>query len=227
MLGGRRLVLRYGYFYGPGSSISAHGSLAAEVAKRRLPIVGGGSGVWSFIHVEDAARPRSRRSRAGEPASYNVVDDEPARVREWIPALAQRARREAAAQRPGVARTPARGRVRRVHDDARAGRLQRTREGRARLDTALRELARGLPHGARLSRSARYFAASQFCPTPTSTPSGGSCSHTPHISRSISALAASGSAGGPSNSSSSWIVSSSRVCSPDSASARACAPSRA
>jgi nucleoside-diphosphate-sugar epimerase len=83
------LVLRYGYFYGPGSSISTHGALAAEVVKRRLPIVGGGGGVWSFIHVQDAAQATLAALSRGAPRTYNVVDDEPAPVREWIPALAQ------------------------------------------------------------------------------------------------------------------------------------------
>jgi 2-alkyl-3-oxoalkanoate reductase len=83
------LVLRYGYFYGPGSSISTRGSLAEEVAKRRLPIVGGGAGVWSFIHVHDAAQATLAALTHGASGAYNVVDDEPARVREWVPALAQ------------------------------------------------------------------------------------------------------------------------------------------
>lgn len=83
------LVLRYGYFYGPGSSISTHGALAGEVARRRLPIVGGGGGVWSFIHVEDAARATLAALTDGQSGAYNVVDDEPAPTREWIPALAQ------------------------------------------------------------------------------------------------------------------------------------------
>jgi 2-alkyl-3-oxoalkanoate reductase len=83
------LVLRYGYFYGPGSSISTRGALAGEVAKRRLPIVGGGSGVWSFIHVSDAAEATVAALTHGRAGAYNVVDDEPAPVREWIPALAQ------------------------------------------------------------------------------------------------------------------------------------------
>lgn len=82
------IVLRYGYFYGPRSSVSTHGALAAEVAKRRLPIVGGGSGVWSFIHVHDAADATVAALTRGQAGAYNVVDDEPVPVREWIPALA-------------------------------------------------------------------------------------------------------------------------------------------
>jgi nucleoside-diphosphate-sugar epimerase len=82
------LVLRYGYYYGPGTSISREGSLGREVARRRLPIVGGGTGVWSFIHIEDAARATVAALTRGTTGAYNIVDDEPARVSEWIPALA-------------------------------------------------------------------------------------------------------------------------------------------
>jgi 2-alkyl-3-oxoalkanoate reductase len=81
-------VLRYGYFYGPGSAISRAGSLGREVSRRRLPIVGGGGGVWSFIHLEDAARATVAALESERPGAYNVVDDEPAPVSEWVPALA-------------------------------------------------------------------------------------------------------------------------------------------
>jgi len=88
-LGAGGLVLRYGYFYGPATSISANGSVGQDVARRRLPIVGGGHGVWSFIHVQDAAHATATALTRGEPGVvYNVVDDEPAAVRQWIPALA-------------------------------------------------------------------------------------------------------------------------------------------
>jgi nucleoside-diphosphate-sugar epimerase len=89
VLGAGGLVLRYGYFYGPGTSISRHGALGEEIAKRRLPIVGGGTGVWSFIHIDDAARATAAALTHGDSAAYNVVDDEPAPVAEWVPALAQ------------------------------------------------------------------------------------------------------------------------------------------
>jgi nucleoside-diphosphate-sugar epimerase len=88
VLGASGVVLRYGYFYGPGTSISADGSLGREVVRRRLPIVGGGSGVWSFIHVRDAAQATAAALTNGSSGAYNVVDDEPAPVREWVPALA-------------------------------------------------------------------------------------------------------------------------------------------
>ena len=82
--------LRYGYFYGPGSAICARGSMGEELARRRLPIIGRGAGVWSFIHVDDAADATvAALTRAVPSGSYNVVDDDPAPVREWLPALAQ------------------------------------------------------------------------------------------------------------------------------------------
>jgi nucleoside-diphosphate-sugar epimerase len=82
-------VLRYGYFYGPGSAIARDGSTGEALAKRQLPIVGSGAGVWSFIHVDDAAVATIAALDAGKPGVFNVVDDEPARVADWIPALAE------------------------------------------------------------------------------------------------------------------------------------------
>ena len=89
VLGANGVVLRYGYFYGPRSAISRKGSMAADVARRRLPVVGSGSGVWSFIHVADAASATVAALALQGPKVLNVVDDEPARVAEWIPALGQ------------------------------------------------------------------------------------------------------------------------------------------
>ncbi len=82
-------VLRYGYFYGGRSAISSGGSTAQDVSRRRLPIVGTGAGVWSFIHVDDAASATLAALTATETATYNVVDDEPAPVSQWLPALAE------------------------------------------------------------------------------------------------------------------------------------------
>jgi nucleoside-diphosphate-sugar epimerase len=89
VLGAGGVVLRYGYFYGPGSSIARDGSLGEDVARRRLPIVGGGHGVWSFIHVDDAAQATVQALDKGASGAYNVVDDDPAPVAEWLPAIAQ------------------------------------------------------------------------------------------------------------------------------------------
>ena len=84
------VVLRYGWFYGPGTSIALDplGSQIEMVRKRQMPIVGGGAGVWSFIHIEDAAAATVAAVEGGPAGVYNVVDDEPAPVSEWVPGLA-------------------------------------------------------------------------------------------------------------------------------------------
>jgi nucleoside-diphosphate-sugar epimerase len=87
--GVRGAVLRYGYFYGPGTSYAADGSIAADIRRRRFPIVGSGSGVFSFVHVEDAARATIAAIEKGAEGIYNIVDDEPAPVIEWLPAYAR------------------------------------------------------------------------------------------------------------------------------------------
>lgn len=83
------VVLRYGVFYGPGNALGAGGQLLAMVRKRQLPVVGGGTGIWSFLHVDDAAAATAVAIERGAPGPYNVVDDDPAPVREWLPYLAQ------------------------------------------------------------------------------------------------------------------------------------------
>jgi nucleoside-diphosphate-sugar epimerase len=88
VIGADGIVLRYGYFYGPGSAIARDGSMAAEIARRRMPIVGRGEGVWSFIHVDDAARATVAALDRDGPGVYNIVDDDPAPVARWLPALA-------------------------------------------------------------------------------------------------------------------------------------------
>jgi nucleoside-diphosphate-sugar epimerase len=83
------LALRYGIFYGPGTGIAKDGLIVELVRKRRLPIVGDGAGVWSFIHIRDAVRATVAAVSRGDPGIYNVVDDEPAPVSTWLPALAE------------------------------------------------------------------------------------------------------------------------------------------
>ena len=83
------IVLRYGGLYGPGTGLAAGGEQVELVRKRRFPIVGSGAGVWSFIHVDDAAAATLAALERGTPgAIYNIVDDDPAPVAEWLPALA-------------------------------------------------------------------------------------------------------------------------------------------
>lgn len=88
VLDGGGVVLRYGYFYGRDSAISRAGSMGEDVLRRRMPIVGNGGGVWSFIHLDDAAEATVAALSADGPAVYNIVDDEPAPVSAWLPVLA-------------------------------------------------------------------------------------------------------------------------------------------
>jgi nucleoside-diphosphate-sugar epimerase len=85
------IVLRYGAFYGPGTSFSADPKalMSKAIRKRRFPIIGDGGGVWSYVHIEDAASATVAAVDHGGPGIYNVVDDEPAPVREWLPFLAE------------------------------------------------------------------------------------------------------------------------------------------
>jgi len=87
---GEGVALRYGGFYGPGTAISRapDAPMAVPIRKRLFPIIGGGGGVWSHVHVDDAAAATAIAVERGEPGVYNIADDEPAPVREWLPVLA-------------------------------------------------------------------------------------------------------------------------------------------
>jgi nucleoside-diphosphate-sugar epimerase len=85
----RGVVLRYGYFYGPGTAYARGGSFHDDVLHRRIPIPGAGSGVFSFIEVEDAADATCAALERGS-GTFNVVDDEPAPLKEWLPEYARR-----------------------------------------------------------------------------------------------------------------------------------------
>jgi nucleoside-diphosphate-sugar epimerase len=83
------IVLRYGSFYGPGTSMAPGEEQFELVRKRKFPLVGDGGGVWSFIHIADAAEATVAAIERAHRGVYNVVDDDPAPVAEWLPALAQ------------------------------------------------------------------------------------------------------------------------------------------
>jgi 2-alkyl-3-oxoalkanoate reductase len=85
------LALRYGGFYGPGTSIAVNpdGAQVEMVRKRRLPVIGNGAGIWSFVHIHDAAAATVAALDHGAPGLYNVVDDDPARVSDLLPELAR------------------------------------------------------------------------------------------------------------------------------------------
>src|SRR5215471_9413382 len=79
------IVLRYGGFYGPGT-----GDFLLDIVRKRwLPVVGGGTGIWSFIEITDAAAATLAAVERGAPGVYNVVDSDPAPVADWLPYLAK------------------------------------------------------------------------------------------------------------------------------------------
>jgi nucleoside-diphosphate-sugar epimerase len=83
------VVLRYGWFYGPGTNFDPADAIPRAIRKGRMPIVGTGNGCYSFIHVRDAAAATMQALTGAAPGIYNIVDDTPARLREWLPVAAQ------------------------------------------------------------------------------------------------------------------------------------------
>ena len=82
-------VLRYGWLYGPGTSIAKDGQFVEALRLRRFPIIGAGTGVWSFSHIDDAAAATLAAVEQAASGLFNIADDEPAPVREWLPFLAR------------------------------------------------------------------------------------------------------------------------------------------
>lgn len=82
------IALRYGWFYGPGTSLGRGAALLHAIRRRQLPIVGSGTGIWSFLHIADAAAATVAALHRGVTGIYNVADDEPAPVGKWLPFLA-------------------------------------------------------------------------------------------------------------------------------------------
>ena len=87
----RGIILRYGLFYGPGTGLGRGGEQLKMVEKRQFPVVGGGTGVWSFVHIDDAAEATVRAIETDVTGVFNIVDDDPGRVSEVLPALARAA----------------------------------------------------------------------------------------------------------------------------------------
>ena len=83
------IVLRYGWFYGPGTNYDPAGTIAGAIRRGRFPVVGDGGGTYSFVHVRDAAAAALSALARGEPGVYNIVDDVPVKLRDWLPQVAQ------------------------------------------------------------------------------------------------------------------------------------------
>lgn len=83
------IALRYGFFYGPGTWFNPDGDVAQQVRQQEFPIVGNGEGVWSWLHIEDAALATATAAEQGHPGIYIIANDQPLKVREWLPAFAR------------------------------------------------------------------------------------------------------------------------------------------
>src|SRR5215470_11407862 len=83
------IVLRYGFFYGPGTWFNPDGDVARQVREQQFPIVGDGKGVWSWLHIDDAAMATVAAADQGNPGIYLVANDRPVAVHEWLPAFAK------------------------------------------------------------------------------------------------------------------------------------------
>ena len=83
------IVLRYGFFYGPGTWFNPDGDVARQVRQQQFPIIGNGEGVWSWLHIEDAAIATIAAAERGNPGIYLVANDQPLALREWLPAFAR------------------------------------------------------------------------------------------------------------------------------------------
>jgi nucleoside-diphosphate-sugar epimerase len=82
------VAMRYGFFYGPGTWYTPEGACADQARRQEIPIVGEGKGVWSWVHIVDAAHATIAALTA-PPGVYNVVDDDPSPVNVWLPAFAR------------------------------------------------------------------------------------------------------------------------------------------
>jgi nucleoside-diphosphate-sugar epimerase len=83
------IALRYGFFYGPGTWFNPDGDVARQVRQHQFPIVGNGEGVWSWLHIEDAAMATVAAAEQGNPGTYLIANDQPLPVRQWLPAFAK------------------------------------------------------------------------------------------------------------------------------------------
>jgi nucleoside-diphosphate-sugar epimerase len=83
------IAMRYGFFYGPGTWFNPDGDVARQMRERQFPLVGKGEGVWTWLHIEDAAMATAAAVERGNPGIYIVANDQPLPVRDWLPAFAQ------------------------------------------------------------------------------------------------------------------------------------------
>ena len=144
------IALRYGGFYG-----AENDQLPGAVRKGLFPIIGDGGGYMSFVHLADAAAATVLALEGGEPGVYNIVDDDPAPLREWLPELAKALGAKLASSHARLDRPNHRGRERRADEHRSPGRLERQSQEGPRLDAPLPQLAAGICRHLRGQRETR------------------------------------------------------------------------
>ncbi len=138
------VVLRYGTLYGSGTAFGIGGTYLEAIHKRRFPLVGDGGGVWSFVHIDDVATATATVVAAAIAGVYNIVDDEPAAVHAWLPALAEAIGAKPPLRLPSWLGRLAAGEGGRGDDDSGARCLERQGQAGCPLAAAVPKLARGL-----------------------------------------------------------------------------------
>ena len=135
------IILRYGSLYGPGTTSDG---MLDQIRKRRMPVVGDGGAIWSFLHIDDAAHATVAAAEGGAPGVYNVVDDETRHRRKLASGAGEAHRLTTAAPCPPVVGAISHWRSRRHHDDHHSRSLQSKSENGVELDAVLEILARRL-----------------------------------------------------------------------------------
>ena len=148
------IALRYGGFYG-----AANDALIEPVRNRQFPIVGDGGGIMSWLHLDDGAAATVAALERSGPAIYNIVDDEPAPVRDWLPELASALGARPPRHVPGLDGAPVRRPGSRGHGHSGTRRLQRQSQARTRLGAPIPQLAPRLPDDLLRDRSRRRAPA--------------------------------------------------------------------
>ena len=141
------VVLRYGYLYGPEVGSVPGGFEVDEVRRRRYPIVGDGTGIFSMVHVEDAASAAVAAVERGAPGIYNICDDDPAPLAEWLPVCAEALGAKPPRRVPVWLANRIVGQAGGGDGHPARGCLEREGQARARLAAEVSELAAGLSRG--------------------------------------------------------------------------------
>jgi nucleoside-diphosphate-sugar epimerase len=159
------IVLRYGALYGPGTSVAAEGALTEAIRRRAGPMIGHGTGIWSWLHVDDAVSATASAMERAAPRIYNIVDDDPALVNEWLPALAAAVGAKPPRRIPSwIGRLLVGEHAVVLMNEVRGASNQKAKN-RTQVEAGVAELARRLPARTRKPREDRYGVQETVCPS--------------------------------------------------------------